>query len=76
MPPYICADCGRKLEMSQTGVVALELTEGGRPYQIYRYDAWECPECHIQILAGHGRAVGKHDKKFYELIKQVEVSFK
>jgi hypothetical protein len=53
MPKMVCTTCCVELVPRTNGVVVVEMfNEPPQPYQLWNADAWVCPVCQFEIIAG------------------------
>lgn len=49
-----CKTCGVLMECSKTGAI-VEIADGdGEPYQVWSGDVFQCPSCHVEVVAQYG----------------------
>ena len=51
MPKLICTKCQTELKPSCNGVLVVEMADFG-PYKTWAADAWKCPGCGVEVIAG------------------------
>ena len=51
MPKLVCTKCETELHPSKNGVIVLETASFGI-YKVWNADAWKCPGCGFEIVAG------------------------
>ena len=72
----VCVGCGRRLRIKKNGVVAQENVDAnGEAYRVMDFDKYKCPGCGMEILAGHGFPIDRHDKRFKRYQSKVTVEF-
>jgi hypothetical protein len=54
-PGYACAACLTILRPRKNDVCVCITFEGGKPYQLWQADLWECPDCGNQVILGYGQ---------------------
>jgi hypothetical protein len=75
MPKLVCIPCEVELKPSENGVYVVEMASFG-PYKICSADAWICPKCDNEIVAGFGyEAMKEHFQTgFTELLEKIKAS--
>lgn len=53
-PGYACVGCKTTLRPRKNDVCVLTTFDGGKPYQLWQADLWECPDCGNQVILGYG----------------------
>ena len=51
MAKLVCTKCETELRPSKNGVLVIETASFG-PYKVWNADAWKCPGCGFEIVAG------------------------
>lgn len=71
-----CVDCQTYYATRKTGVFVLETYEDGRPYQVWRADLVECPDCGKQVVTGFGQqsVSTQHESEFDYFLRLVEIT--
>ena len=75
-PGACCVPCKTYFAPAKNDINVLETFEDGRPYQIWKADLLECPDCGHQIVKGYaGSPVSAHfNDNFGEWMKRVNVT--
>ena len=86
MTKPICVPCERFMRPKKNGVSWLEMApmsneadgddtrpvhrKGWRAYKLWMADLWHCPDCHHEVIVGHGRdpIAMQHEEDFSRVL--------
>jgi len=70
--PPVCVKCAVDMRPEKNGFKFVEMSEGGRAYQVWDGDKWKCPRCGVEVIVGWGQRplAGHWDEHFKPILDE------